>query len=231
MAAVTPIMRLLVAMAGRSGTRMSSAHHGHLDGAAAHPEQPRDVAGHEAQRQAGGQVVDAVGDRASGIRVSERAGQRRARGRRQRFGRLALHADEHVDRTAAKMPKMARPLTRMAVAPPTRAPSVVATSSVMPSRLLVRPRATSTSCEADEVTTTPTRLVPTAFLTGTPRNSVRIGTIRMPPPTPSRLPACRRPRRRRAGVFGILMPDLFFCFFLSFFLLYYDSSIFMNVVY
>ena len=72
--------------------------------------------------------------------------------------------------------------------PPATAPTVVATSRNMPRRMLVMPRLTKRSAPSMDVAMTQTMLVAMAVLIGTPKASVSMGTMMMPPPTPSMLP-------------------------------------------
>ena len=55
--AVTPIMRLLVAVAIRSGTPIGEVHHGHLDDAAAHAEERGHDAGEERADDAAAEIA------------------------------------------------------------------------------------------------------------------------------------------------------------------------------
>ena len=81
-----------------------------------------------------------------------------------------------------------RPSTSTAVTPPATAPIVVATSSTMPRRMFVMPRAAKVDCAMDEVAITQTMLVAIAVLIGTPKARLSTGTMMTPPPTPSMLP-------------------------------------------
>src|SRR5665811_254324 len=75
-----------------------------------------------------------------------------------------------------------------AVTPPATAPTAVATSNSIPRRMLVIPRVTKAVCAIDDVAITQTMLVAMATLMGTPKARLSMGTMMMPPPTPSMLP-------------------------------------------
>src|SRR5450759_4992047 len=91
-------------------------------------------------------------------------------------------------RTATKQNCSTRPSMSTAVMPPATAPTDVATSSSIPKRTLVMPRLTNVVCAMDEVAITQTMLVAIATLMGTPKARLSMGTMMMPPPTPSMLP-------------------------------------------
>jgi hypothetical protein len=71
---------------------------------------------------------------------------------------------------------------------PLSPPRVVATSKIMPSRRLTRPRSRLIVEEADAVAITETRLAAIAARMGMPKPRVRRGTRNTPPPNPSSAP-------------------------------------------
>src|SRR5450759_4483500 len=116
-------------------------------------------------------------------------------------------------RRAAKQNCSTRPSMSTAVTPPATAPTAVATSNSIPRRMLVIPRVTKAVCAIDDVAITQTMLVAMATLMGTPKARLSMGTMMMPPPTPSMLPktpatkATARSAMRTlvAGVFGSML--------------------------
>src|SRR3954447_7693780 len=72
--------------------------------------------------------------------------------------------------------------------PPASGPMAVNSSRAIPSRRFATRRSRYTPAAAPLVTITQTRLTPTAVRSGSPKPSVRSGTIRIPPPSPRRDP-------------------------------------------
>ena len=91
--------------------------------------------------------------------------------------------------------------SREAARPPSRPPTLVATSRTSPSRMFTRPRFRLTVAEAEAVAMTEMRLAAIAARMGTPRPSVSSGTRKTPPPRPSSAPTrpVAAPVRKRSA--------------------------------
>src|SRR5690242_15683368 len=79
------------------------------------------------------------------------------------------------------------PIRPARYAPP-NAPTVVAISRSMPTRTLVNPSLTYAAAAPEDVAITETSDAPTAYRRSTPKSSVSIGTITIPPPRPVNAP-------------------------------------------
>src|SRR5260370_42240540 len=87
--------------------------------------------------------------------------------------------------------------TRPAITAPRSAPSVVTTSSAMPSLRLVSRSRMYADAEALLVAITATMLAPMANRIGMPSRSVNTGTMMMPPPNPRIAPPIPAPTETR----------------------------------